>query len=408
MTYEDIVLPPRGPNEYELVAAEVQTGHTSPYEATRDGRTSQGVSLKIREDGNKILTTVVFSNRPTQQNPAQLCIRCYDWNAYSMNMEECSQKPGWREDGLDYAEKAVPENWDAMSVLIRFPGAMVFAKLPFLEVYDYSTGKEQRQDSLTAKYQDCFHFSRLFNSAVLFILSPEPRFSYRVSWLLGESSKESTGALSPRQKLRQRKFAQELLRMRREVENGAPQPELVKLRDTVNITLASVAEYLQQEIGSGVGLDPLHFELSLMVLDDVQKEKVLTEGIEREFAALRIVAATDIKRPEYAGLSLLVGNGNAGRAWKRRAARVFDRDERDPKRHVYVSKKGAQPHSFLVSIPLLDPDSAAVVYGILNIGTFSESYAPVLRPIGEAQAIEHITSYVQSYVVKKLLEALKV
>src|SRR5439155_8165604 len=99
--------------------------------------------------------------------------------------------------------------------------------------------KERRQDALTSKYRDCFYFSRHFNSATLLIPNPEPLVSYRVSWLLGESpSEENTAALRPRQKLQQRKFAQELLRMRREVDNKPVQPELVNLRNTVNITLA--------------------------------------------------------------------------------------------------------------------------------------------------------------------------
>jgi hypothetical protein len=406
MTFEGIVLPADGTAVYTLPPAEVQTGHTSHYELVWDERTSPGIRLETTESDNKILTTVVLPTRPAKESPAELCVRSYDWNAYSMNMEEYSQKPGWREDGVDYAEKSVPERWGAFSVLIRFPRQMVFAKRPFLEICDYSRGSEQRKDPLSAKYRDCFYFSPALNCALLNIQEPEWPLSYRVSWLLGESPSEDKAALLPRQKLRQRTFAQRLLHMREEMKTPPVKAETRMLIDGVNSTLASIAEYIQQEVIGGVELDPLQVELSLMVLDDVKTEALAGGG--RKFPVLRIVAATNIEGPIYAGFSLFVGNGNAGRAWKSRATRVFDHDEKDPKRHIYVSRKGVQPHSFLISVPLLDPDSAALVYGIVNIGTFSDDFAAILRPLGAAHEIEKLTAYAQSYVLQQLLDALKI
>lgn len=407
MVYEGIALPPGAPGAFELPPAEVQTGHTSHFELVRDGRTSQGVTLQSTESGNRVvLTKVLFSTCPTQSYPADFCVRGWDWNAYSMNMEEYSQKPGWNVDGLDFAEKSAPEAWDAFSVLIRFPKQMVFAKRPFFEVYDYSSGNGKKNDELIQKYQDCFYYSVSLNQAVLYVTRPQSRFSYRVSWLLGEGPpEENTSALLPRQRVMQRAFAKRMLELRRSFDAPTQSPEMKQLSAAVNTALASLPEYIHQEMNLGVPLDPLAIELSLMVLDEDKPEKATEQ--DRANPVLRIVAGTRLQDSGRSNVQLFVGDGNAGRAWKRRMVRIFDRSEKDPKRHIYVSPAGAPQHSFLISVPLLDPNSAALVYGIPNIGTFSDEYAEVLRPLAEPEQIEKIMTYVQVFVLKRLLETVK-
>jgi hypothetical protein len=88
-------------------------------------------------------------------------------------------------------------------------------------------------------------------------------------------------------------------------------------------------------------------------------------------------------------------------------ARVFDQNETDQKRHVYIPIPNSPSHRFLVSIPLIDPDSDALIYGILNFGTFSEDQAELLRKIGAASEVQSMTSYAQTYVLKRLMELLK-
>lgn len=102
---------------------------------------------------------------------------------------------------------------------------------------------------------------------------------------------------------------------------------------------------------------------------------------------------------------LFVGDGNAGRAWKRRIARVFDDNERDAKRHIYIQSPSSLRHKFLVSVPLLDAESSALIYGILNIGTYSDSQAEQLRCLASSDQVEQLTGYAQAYVLKRLLEA---
>jgi hypothetical protein len=388
-----------------LAPAEIQSGHAAPFELLWDGRTSDGVSLdQIRVDNQKVQMNVRFSNRPTADHPANFCVCNYDLNAYSMNMEEYRQKPSWREDGLDFVEKSVPESWDAFTLLIRFPEQMIFAKSPYLEVYEYSSGAEKRNDDLTDKYQDCFYFSSTFNEALLAIYHPPSPFSYRVSWLLGESRVEVTSALVPRQRARQRAFAQSFLTMKR-VLAGEPGDAATArdLQEMVHSVLASVAEYIQQTLGAQGLLDPSALEISLMVLDEERPE--ISAPDQRKTPVLRIVAGTHLRNAQYQELALFVGDGNAGRAWKRRMARVYDRQEKDPKRHIYLPFSDPQmEHRFLISIPLIDSQSAALIYGILNIGTFSAQQADLLRPLGEKANMEAITNFAQAYVLKRLLE----
>jgi hypothetical protein len=424
MGYRGIALPTDSPLILPLPPAEVQSGHCTAFELVRDARTSEGVTLDQPAGESvfrRIEIKVVFENRPTAIHPANFCLSSYDWNAYSMNMEEYRQKPGWREDGMDYVEKAVPGSWNVLTLLIRYPNEMVFAKDPFLEVYDYSKGREEREDSLTADLQDCFHYSKSHKTAMLLVRQPPPAFSYRISWLLGESGASVTSSLLPKQRQRQRAFARKLLRMRKtggELPSAVPTPpggtasgleteeaSAQALRTGVNSVLASVAQFVAENLGERELLDTSAFELSLMVLDDEQTEEPAPEA--RKFPVLRIVAGTHLQDPGYRDLILFAGDGNAGRAWKRRMARVFDRNEKDPKRHIYVPVSARLHHQFLVSIPLIDPESAGLVYGILNIGTFSASQADILRPLGCKDEMEKLTGYAQAFVLKRLLECLK-
>jgi hypothetical protein len=409
MTYKGIVLPPEQPYVFELPPAEVQSGHTTEFELIwDDDRTTEGSSLK---HGNvsptKIEMHVGFVNRPTSSNPARFAVRCWDWNVYSMNMEEYRQKPRWSEDGLDYAEKHIPGQWQSFTLLIQFPQQIVFARRPFFEVYNRSSSTDEvRNDELTASCQHCFDYSSALNQAVLFVEHPPSPFSYRISWRLGESRVSVASALSAVQRLRQRTFARRLLLMRRAVEadEGDKMTEAKQLEQGVNSVLASVAEHVQIMLG-GAQLDPANLEISMMVLDEDQPEQPPMDI--RKFPVLRIVAGTLLRDTGYRALAFFVGDGNAGRAWKRRMARVFDLNEKDPKRHVYVPIPGSPRHCFLVSIPLIDPDSDALIYGILNIGAFTDEQAELLRRIGTAQEVQSITSYAQSYVLKRLMELVK-
>ena len=405
LTHKGIVLPNKRPYLFELPPAEVQSGHTTPFELIWDGRTTEGVTLRHTKEPtpNKVEMSAEFLNLPTSKNPAHFAIRCWDWNVYSMNMEEYRQKPNWREDGMDYAEKYLAQKWKNFMMIISFPKPIVFAKRPFFEIYDSSGGSEVRNDELTAAYQQCFYCSGLL--AVLSIQQPPSPFSYRISWLLGESRSGVTSALFPAQRRRQRIFAQKMLRMRRTVDGEEVNDvdEARQIEAGIFLIIASVAEHVQGMLG-GAELDPGPLEISLMVLDEDRPKSPPTGN--KKLPVLRMVAGTLLGEPGNRSLEMFVGDGNAGRAWKRRMVRVFDHKESDPKRRVYQLSQGARPHCFLVSIPLIDPSWDALIYGILNIGTVDSEQAELLRKIGTSEYVEHLTSFAQSYVLQRLVELL--
>jgi hypothetical protein len=414
MTYRGIVLPPLRPYVLNLPAAEVQSGHITPFELIwRDGRTTEGASLHDDKvvGPTKIEMYVQFQDRPTNNNPAGFAMRCWDWNVYSMNMEEYRQKQNWREDGRDCAEKYIPESWQRFAMVIQFPPQIVLTKDPFFAVYDYPEGESSdpdgvRNDELTGAYEHCFFYSPFFRQGVLLIERPTAGHSYRISWLLGESGASESSALMPLQRQRQRAFARALLGISRALESADPaEAEAAgQLAEGVKSVLASVAQHVQKLAG-GIPLDPSYLEISLMVLDEEQLQKPATG--DKGYPCLRIAAGTHFSDPNYRDLSLFVGDGNAGRAWKRRVARIFDPVDKNPKNRVYVPVSKSLSHRFLISLPLIDRESDALVFGILNIGTFDDGQAQILRPLAGDAEMEKIGNYAQSYVLQRLMELLK-
>jgi pimeloyl-ACP methyl ester carboxylesterase len=396
-------------NVFPLSEAAVQSGHTTPYDLVCGDRTSFGATLEaVSATPTSVKMQVRLAEEPTAARPARFCLSSYDWNVYAMNMEEYRQKPGWREDGLDFAEKTVDAPWGILTIVMKFPEQMIFARAPFFEVHDPADDFDgRRNDDLTAKYQQRFHYSRRQRLAVLVIPKPPWPFSYRISWLLGESPVRVTSALEPRQRNRQRTFAHKLLEMRKKLFEGQGDLEAARhIENVVNQTLATVAEYLQTRVGASGSLDPSTLELSLMVLDEDNPVRSLTGN--KELPVLRIVAGTQLEKAGYRDLALIVGDGNAGRAWKRRMARLYDGTAEDPKCHIYVPLADLPRHRFLLSIPLIDKDLDALVFGILNVGTFSESQARLLRLLGSADEIQELATYAQSYVLTKLLEEVSI
>jgi hypothetical protein len=296
-------------------------------------------------------------------------------------------------------------------MVIQFPPQIVLTKDPFFGVYDYPEDESSdsdgiRNEELTVAYQPCFSYSPYFRQALLLVERPAARHSYRISWLLGESGASVASSLMPLQRQRQRAFARALLGMSRALESADPaEAQAAKqLAEGVNSVLASVAEYVQRLAG-GTPLDPSFLEISLMVLDEERLKKSATG--DKAYSCLRVAAGTHLNDPDYRDLSLFVGDGNAGRAWKRRVARIFDPADKNPKNRIYVPISKSLSHRFLISLPLIDPESDALVFGILNIGTFDTAQAEILRPLAGDKEMEEIGNHAHSFVLKRVLELLK-
>jgi hypothetical protein len=381
--------------EIELPPAETQAGHMSPYELVR-ARTSNGVTLEGKSEGRVMRMSIRFADRPTAARPADVCFRNYDFNAYCMNMEEFRQKPSWREDGVDYMEKLIDEEVGTLSLAVRFPPQITLTGPPFFEVRK-PEGDETRDDQLTAAYQGDFYYSPLLGVAVLRVSNPPAPFYYRISWVLAESLDASAATLTPLLRKRQREFTRHLLHFR-SMGAAPPNAEDTKSAEKVFAVLASFAQLvknlLDQKLNADSGMDAREIELSLMVLDDSDPHAPV----------LRIAVGTNTGNPAYRDLALPVGEGNAGRAWKRRIVRTFDPQSTTPDQRIYVEVPGRPSHTILFSIPLIDPKFESLVYGILNLGATSEEQGDLLRRLNDPDTIRQLTETCQSYVLTRLLE----
>lgn len=89
---------------------------------------------------------------------------------------------------------------------------------------------------------------------------------------------------------------------------------------------------------------------------------------------------------------LVIGNGNAGRAYKTRTLRLFDREQADsdPKSKAYVQLPGVE-HRVMLSIPLLDPVSQAPL-AVLNIGTTDATQAAMFRSLNNTDIGELVVA----------------
>ena len=164
-----------------------------------------------------------------------------------------------------------------------------------------------------------------------------------------------------------------------------------KIVDRVSEILATCGGVLTSIVGSTPPASQI--ELSLMVLDDSQDDRA---------AQLRVVCGTNPR--ENWNESMAVGEGNAGRAAKKEAVRVYDFEQADKAARFfnYKPKSGQQNHQWIVSIPLME-DGA--VFGIFNLGTFHKRQVPVLRKLQMGDRLQQLTNHVQ-VTIKAGLESM--
>ena len=91
---------------------------------------------------------------------------------------------------------------------------------------------------------------------------------------------------------------------------------------------------------------------------------------------------------------LPIGGGNAGRAYKTRTLRLFDRIDAAaggrPKAGTYVEIDGVT-HHFMFSVPLLDPRTEFPL-AVLNVGTVNFVQAAMFRALPPAALTRLVTA----------------
>jgi hypothetical protein len=380
-------------NWIELPVAQVWSGQSLLWNLTRDERTSTGTTLESLAGGARILKPrLKFANRPSREHPVSFCLRNYDINAFSMNTEEFKARPDFNADGIDFAEKLIEEDVGLFTLTLRIPLDMKLARAPYFEVYKYNGDVAQLHDGLTSALQPFFQYSVLLRTAMLRIPNPAAPYGYRISWQLGDPEAMPTDANAVVRK-RRWELAARMLEAREFFLKRSMNPVAAKWSELIATALTSFAEYVRElvmeKLGADAKLDAKLLSVSLMVLGADRKQLVIAAG-----------NTTD---PSF---TLDVGDGNAGRAWRRRVARIYDKAEAESKDNTYFPNEARPPHEILFSIPLIDPVSIPTIHGIVNIGTYDEGQAELLRVIKDRESIEKLSSKAQSYVLQRFISEL--
>lgn len=377
----------------------VDTGHLS-HVWLNDSKTSPGVSLRVtKRERREVAFEVRFGRRPTQADPVTFSVRSYDLNTQSLTLSEFRRNFPTRVGESDYEEKEVTEPMGELSWTLKFPPNFRLRHPPAFEVYERS--KDERHEWLTKVLQPCFFYSDVLKTASLSIHKPPVNYRYRISWRIPDDP-ASTRLANPGHLVQIKHFEKRMLRMR----NGyAPGGEVPGVTAEVLAVLQAFAhlviKHIEEKTNVHGVLRPEDLDVSVVVYDDTDRNRP---------PILRVVAGSYMADPQYWDFALEVGDGNAGRAYKKNIIRSFDADRarQDPKSQTYVAVPNGSVHQFLYSMPLRHPVSGDLIFGILNLGGYSPAVGGLLRVLNDDEGNNWLLDQSQVYVLTRLLEMLNI
>jgi predicted MPP superfamily phosphohydrolase len=381
----------------KLPAYELDTGHLSDV-WLNPKKTSSDVSLNVlHQEPRRTEFEVRFANILTDERAIDFSIQSVDFNASSLNLSEFRKKYPGRALRREWEEKAIQVPVNHFSWTLHFPPDLEFEqdRLPEFEVR--SVEDNEKHEWLTEILQSNFFYSEVLHTAFLRVRRPPTGYRFRIYWHIPPGA--ATLAPTPAKEiLLARQFARTLLILSRSARTSACLPP--KYAEVINVLKAFghlVAQRIEQEVGKSglVKIDEL--DISLMVYDDAEKS---------ESPRLRIVALIGSPTPAFWDFSLEVGDGNAGRSYRKNIVRVFDVEKKDPKHNTYVQIPGVDQHRVLYSIPLRSPSSQELIYGILNLGSLFDLQSSLLRLLDTQKGVLWLLEQVQGYLLPRLQELL--
>jgi predicted MPP superfamily phosphohydrolase len=372
----------------------LDTGHLSGV-WLNPKKTSTGVSLHIlNQEPRRLEFEVLFADSPTQEDPASFAIQSYDLNACSLDISEFKKKFPKRQIQREWEEKSIIVPVDQFSWSLRFPEDLKFdqGRLPHFAVFD-EDDPEKEHEWLTSVLQQNFHYSEALNTAFLRIRKPPVGYRYRIYWYVpsGPVPLEKTPAS---ERLLIKQFSRSMLDLARQARDGNSIPpklsEVNRVLEAFGHLVAGKIEAMLQKTNL---VNVSDFDISLMVYDDSQP-----------IPLLRVVACFGSFTESFWSFSLEVGDGNAGRCYKKNILRCFDREIDDPKHNPYVKLPGRTQHSVLYSLPLRNPAYQDLIYAVLNLGSFADMPASLLRLLGDEAGVQWLLEQSQRYLLPRLRE----
>jgi len=369
---------------YTIPPAKQSAGYVSPPKLLKD-RSSPAVELES-SDVEPQMFNLKFNQLPNSDSSLDAVYSRLVFNAYSMDSRERKLKTG-QSDESDYIQKRITnEQLSRLSIHVQFPERLRIQGSPYLEVRKMDSNIVEADESgRAAKNLD---YSPLLRTASLSIPDPTPERAYRVCWRLGPPPGPEP-EISEEEQDWHNTVVSKLLMLRKAAEKTNPSPIEETRKQKLLVILADCAGLAQKALPTAI--PPSQLEVSLMVVDDSETDRA---------PILRVAGGSDLSSG-YWNLELRIGDGNAGRAVKKRALRIFDADkvDKDPFKHVYKPLPGRLPHRWLMSIPLFSTPHLSLIFGVFNIGTFHISAVRTLRKL---ETVNHFAAQVQEIIQKGL------
>jgi predicted phosphodiesterase len=395
-----VAAPGQTVEQVQLPSFTLDTGHFSEP-ALVDGAPAVQLEVTPHDHEREVELKVRFTRNPTAKKPVGFRIRSWDYNAFSLDREDFRRKfparvaaaPGTFEE---WEEKEIREPVRHFSWTLTFPGAFEFPYAPRFEVFDESGAT--RHEWLTEILQGCFHYAEGTKTAFLKIDKPPAGYRYRLTWPVPERD-ASHGPVNPVHKAAADALITGLLAARDRARAGSSDREVLASLAAFNILLN---QFLRERLNAP-SLPDRDFDVNFMVLDARRREAP---------PVLRFVATVGPMsgNRQYWDFWLEIGDGNAGRAYRKNIIRYYHRDRAagDPKKYTYVKVPGMDRHSILFSIPLRHPKSPDLICCILNVGAFNDEDGSFLASLNDDQGNAWLVRAGHEFLLTQLASLLSI
>jgi len=355
---------------YEVPLLEdVGEASSLPYDRLQVSPSTLDGSLVRRTVDGRQAASIQFGRRPTRQMPAQVQVEHQSFNSYAMDQQQ-AMALGRTDTHRDCIDLNLSDPVDELCLEARFPEGFVFTN-PRMDVYEpfdsTDTPNQFWTRELSAGSPPIVEANRL----KLRLNQPPPNFRYRVSWDLPQAPDPGAAAVD-RQMLFER-AALDLLA-------PDPTPASLEFEEAIINAFQDLAAALERMVTNAVGAArPLnlfagHPDLSLMVAQmeagGVRCLRFAYWSLESEYSE------------QFLNARLPIGEGNAGRAYKARTVRLYNRAQarEDPRTNFFKDIPGMPSYQMVLSIPVLDSRSSLPL-AVLNVATVVEQEAQLVRAL---------------------------
>jgi len=386
----------KGLDAYEILLPEdeLEDGQALPYQELHIWPAAFGGRFDRRDLDDAMRTFVVFPRRPVDDDRVGFSVENYTLNAYAMNVREAAER-GQADVQRDFVDLLLTDAVDELCFEAIFPQEFRFDDVR-LEVLEPLDEIDVVNDALTREFAAIP--APVGNRLAVTLPQPPPNYRYRVSWALPRTSAPIAAAAEARRAQFERAFLN-LVADDPSKPSEPPSP----VQDAIIEAVEDVSSELERLV-----VETGNFGHDVTVVDERTDFSLMVCDRSAPPPRLRLVFWNrQFEHPEaFRDFRLAIGNGNAGRAYKTRTLRLFDKSEAEavgkPKAGTYVKLHGIR-HDFMFSVPLIDPRSGFPL-AVLNVGTADRVQAAMFRALPPA-ALEQLVGAIHQAPLARLLHA---